>query len=322
MGEKNSPREQDGDGRVRLMLKVLRYTVENLGWFMPQGSVYQETKRTDTGVILSNRKQVDLLVNLPIVLQSGERSNELQAPPTWLVYKERVKLLRSVTSPKQHRAHHIMERTISYVNDDTRRRIETLRRKLYRDRYCSPCQQRLTTSKEFKEHSWQHFVLVVCNCGTTDSRVRFIKLHQKKAPHQSYHLYKVDHVSWGHLRSTITSLPSAMPQLPKITRIYEILQAARETERTSHRKSIILRVGEGSPVEEKKVSSSAEARQPTPSPIVIEDEDPDFIDLTKPIEESTIVDLTGGASSAADNDREQYILDLHAEEEYEEKLLR
>ena len=75
------------------------------------------------------------------------------------------------------------------------------------------------------------------------------------------------------------------------------------------------------PVEEKKVSSSAEAR-PTPPPIVLEDEDPDFIDLTKPIKESTIVDLTGGASSAANNDRDQYILDLHAEEEYEEELLR
>ena len=278
-------------------------TVENLGCGFPQGRAYQETKRTVTGVFFSNQRLVDLLVNLPIVRPLWKLSNRLLAPPTWPIFKRRVQLLRSFIAQTRYILDHSMERIISYVNDDTKRRVETLRRQLYRDRYCSPCQLRLTTSKEFKEHSWQHFVLVVCNCGATDSRVRFIKLHQKKSSHQQHHLYKVDHISWGHLRTIIPSLPSQMPQLPKITRINEILQAARDAEKSNQKRS----------------TSVKGRKSPSPAELPM-DEDPDFIDLTKPIEESTIVDLTGGASSTtADNDS-QYILDLHAEDEYEELL--
>ena len=136
------------------------------------------------------------------------------APPSQIEYKLATSFIKSVSTDDL-----TMEDSsvTSYVTGDTLRQIEVMRQAMIRQRQCPTCKVPVTskaTPQDLKLHSTRHHILYVCFCGTMDSRLKFIKLHSKKEQHGVQHIFKVDRISWPHLRTLVRNLPPKIPPMP------------------------------------------------------------------------------------------------------------
>ena len=110
----------------------------------------------------------------------------------------------------------------SFITEDTYRRIEILKQQMSRRRQCPICKvdSSRATEQEIQHHITRHHILYVCFCGLMDSRLHFLKLHSKKEQHGVQHFFKVDRISWPHLRTLVRNLPTKIPSLPYM-KIYD-----------------------------------------------------------------------------------------------------
>ena len=151
--------------------------------------------------------------------KSLRRSNRKRRPPPGLsdfvLHKISTTPYSSVAQKSPTSADMGRENAIYIIGESTKKAMDNLRTHILKTGKCHTCKKDIPAKfKEARNHSWDHFIITVCNCGIYHTDERIIRLHQTKDhPAQQTH-YRVDYNGWTEVRDKVPNLPRCRPALP------------------------------------------------------------------------------------------------------------